>query len=202
MGDTLDMLRRRIQEIEGRPATARRLVDCGLPALDAEAGGLPCPGLVAVEGPAGSGRTRLVLSWVAARTRRGERVAWVDPGRLLHPPAAAALGVTLDRLLLVRPDEAHSAWSVEQVLRSGCFGIVVLGEPLPDLLAAGPRWLQAARYGSSTLVVLTSRSERALALDLRLVLRDGVVTVLRRRGGSGGRRVALPAWPEELDPWA
>jgi hypothetical protein len=198
--DTLEELRRRIRAIEGRPAELAHPVASGLPSLDA-AGGLPCPGLVGVEGAAGSGRTRLVLTWVAARTAVGERVAWIDPDRLLHPPTAAALGVQLERLLLVRAAQVHAAWAVEQALRSSCFGLVVLSA-LPELRGIGPVWVQAARQGACTLVVLAEALGEALPLDLRLTVAEGVALVRRRRGAVSGQRHALPVWPEGLDPWA
>jgi hypothetical protein len=222
MNATLDDLRRRIRAIEGHPVEVARTVDSGLPSLDAAVGGLPCPGLVGVEGPRGSGGTRLALTWAAQRTQAGERVAWIDPEGLLHPPTAAALGVRLERLLIVRAAEGRAAWAVEQALRSSCFGLVVLAG-LPDLLddlralrAVGPVWVQAARQGSSTLVVLADRIGDRLPLDLRLALGTfqgprgpgcqgpfgtGAAIVQRRRGAVGGQRVVLPSWPSGLDPW-
>lgn len=201
MVDALAALRARIREIEGRPAGERQSVSSGHASLDATAGGLPCPGLVEVCGPRGGGRTRLALGWAAARTRAGERVAWVDPARLLYPPSAEALGVSLERLLVVRAEDAQAAWAAEQLLASGCFGLVVVSEA-PDVHGAGRRWEQAAWRGRGTLVVLSDKPVRDLPADLRFSVQDDVATVLRRRGGGQGARVTVPAWPVGLDPWA
>lgn len=201
MADALAALRARIREIEGRPAGERRPVTSGQASLDTLAGGLPCPGLVEVCGPRGGGRTRLALGWAAARTRAGERVAWVDPARLLYPPSAAALGVALDRLLVVRAEEAQAAWAAEQLLASGCFGLVVVSEA-PEVAGAGRRWEQAAWRGRGTLVVLVDKPVRDLPADLRFMVQEEVATVLRRRGGEQGARLTVPTWPAGLDPWA
>lgn len=200
MVDTLDALRQRIREIEGRPATPRTTVTSGDDGLDTAAGGLPCPGLVEVVGTVGSGRTRVAMAWAAARTRAGEPVAWIDPERVLYPPTAAVLGVDLAQLLVVRPDPLHAAWATEQVLRSGCFGLVVLAAP-PDTRGLGARWQQAVRHGHTTLVLLATAPGRDLPIDLRLVVRGASAVVQRRRGGGHGQVVALPAWPEGADPW-
>ena len=58
MDDTLARLRQQIREIEGGPVQQVRAAPSGLPGLDGLTGGLPCPGLVEVDGPVGGGRTR------------------------------------------------------------------------------------------------------------------------------------------------
>ncbi|MCB9663199.1 MAG: hypothetical protein H6732_03730 [Alphaproteobacteria bacterium] len=199
MDDTLARLRQQIREIEGGPVQQVRAAPSGLPGLDGLTGGLPCPGLVEVDGPVGGGRTRLVLGWAAQATQRGARVAWVDPAGSLYPPTAAALGVALERLLLVRPVEERLAWTADQLARSGCFGLVVLAA-LPDLRGVVARWREAVRQGRTTLVVLSDRPARLASVDLRLQVREGVAVVQRRRAGPVGRALALPPWPEGLDP--
>lgn len=200
---TLDTLRQRIREIEGPRALGSAVSSGSAPSRGpraAEAMGLPSPGLVEVVGPLGSGCTRLVAAWAAPRTQRGERVAWVDPQRLLHPPTLQALGVAFDRLLLVRPAEPQVGWAVDQLLRSGCFGLVVLASgDVPD--GVGRRWQQATRRGRCTLVTVGRRARADVPADVRVVLEGDVARVRRRRGGTGGQPAALPAWPDAVDPW-
>lgn len=199
MNDTLARLRQRIRELEGGPVQPVVPAPSGVPDLDALTGGLPCPGLVEVDGPVGGGRGRLVLGWVAEATARGERVAWVDPAGELYPPTAAALGVVLERLLLVRPVEERLAWTADQLARSGCFGLVVLAA-VPELRGVVARWREAVRQGRSTLVVLSERRACLPAVDLRLEVHEGVAVVQRRRAGVVGRAIPVPVWPEGLDP--
>lgn len=194
---TLEALRQRIQQIEGRPAGRRELVSSGTPPVEGGLGGLPRPGIVSLVGELGSGRTRLVLSWAAARMRQGERIAWVDPLARLYPPAVAEAGVALDRLLLVRPEEPQVGWATEQLVRSGCFGMVVLSDP-PDV-PSPRRWKEATWRGHTTLVVLTERPVQVLPADVRLDVRAGEARVRRRRGGPAGQRVVVPRATPRLE---
>jgi len=81
------------------------MVSSGIAALDALTGGLPHGCLTEICGPASSGRTTVLLSALAAATRRGEFCALVDASDALDPHSAAAAGVELKRLLWVRCGE-------------------------------------------------------------------------------------------------
>src|SRR6266568_2711191 len=78
------------------------MVSSGIPAVDALTGGLPRGCLTEIFGPASSGRTTLLLSTLAAATRRREFCVVVDASDALDPQSAASAGVALDRLLWVR----------------------------------------------------------------------------------------------------
>lgn len=84
------------------------MVSSGVPAIDALTGGLPRGCLTEICGPASSGRTTLLLSALAAATRRGEFCVVVDANDALDPHCATAAGVDLDRLLWVRCSESSS----------------------------------------------------------------------------------------------
>ena len=86
-----------------RPAPA--MVSSGIAEMDALTGGLPRGCLTEICGPASSGRTTLLLSALAAATRRGECCAIVDAGNALDPQSVAEAGVELGRLLWVRCGE-------------------------------------------------------------------------------------------------
>ncbi len=191
----IDLLRARIRELEGARVVSRR-VRSGVAAVDALVDGLPQPGIVEICGPAGSGRTSLALQLV----RQQPAAAWVDFERSLYPPAVAASGVDLRRLLLLRPAADRGIWAVEQVLRAGCYSQVVVSEP-PPLRRAGQRWVRAAEAGGCTLFVLRERAHRDLPADMRLQLDGQRVSVLRNRGGRIGRSQGLPALSPGTDPW-
>jgi hypothetical protein len=149
-------------------------------------------------GVVGSGRTRLALALGAAS---GGPLFWVDPLGVFFPPTAAAFGVQLDRLVLVRPPVEHVAWTVEQALRSGACPLVVLDTP-PELPGAAARWMRAAQLGANTLCVITDQPGRELMPTLRLVVSGGRATVQRHRSGRIGMSFAVPGWPKGTDPWA
>ena len=83
-------------------------VPFGIAALDELTGGLPRGALTELAGPASSGRTGVMLSALAAATRRHEVCALVDASDSFDPASAAAAGVNLERLLWVRCDSRPS----------------------------------------------------------------------------------------------
>ncbi len=89
--------------LEIRPAP--QMVSSGIAAIDALTGGLPRGCLTEICGAASSGRTTLLLSALAAATRREEFCGVVDASDALDPYSAVAAGVELDRLLWVRCGE-------------------------------------------------------------------------------------------------
>jgi recombination protein RecA len=76
---------------------------CGIAALDELFhGGLPAGALVEFVGTSCSGRTTATLAYMAALTRAGRVVAWVDVSDAADPESMAACGVDLERLLWIR----------------------------------------------------------------------------------------------------
>lgn len=206
MSVALDELRAKIRAIEGGPSVRRRRVASGVRALDEATGGLPSPGIVELIGPEGAGRCRIALALLAAHTRLGRWVAWVDPGGRLYPPAAADHGVDLGRLLVVRPREDGSSpwvWATEQLLRSARFPVVVvdLPERLGSRRALAHGWARAAEQGGAIAVVVTQRSIKEIPADLRVSVGGERFVVLRDRGGvCAGQDRPLPPWPGAADP--
>src|SRR5512142_864832 len=97
-------LREEIRRIERSPARREGRVACGLAAVDAAlpGGGFPRGAISELSGGPASGKTAVALALVAALGRE-ELAAYVDGRGELYPPAAAARGVELARLLVVRP---------------------------------------------------------------------------------------------------
>jgi hypothetical protein len=93
-----------------RERTAPATVPTGIAAVDALTGGLPRGALSEIAGPASSGRTGVMLSALAAATRRQEVCALVDASDSFDPASAAAAGVDLERLLWVRCSQQVSSF--------------------------------------------------------------------------------------------
>ena len=206
---TIDALRERIRRLEGgRIQRTHRA--CGVAAFDTLIGGLPSPGLVEIHGRPGTGRMRLVAQLIARFTTvLGTSVAVVDPQCMLYPPALEDLGVDLERLLIVLPPARKKlslaasrvpldweGWAIEQLLRSGCFPLVVAVEPRIRG-RSGARWERACHAGGSTGVVLRTQASRGLPAHVRLALDGGRVVVVRDRTGHGspGRCHQAPSSP-------
>jgi hypothetical protein len=138
--------------LEVRPTP--EMVSSGIRELDLLTGGLPRGCLTEVCGSASSGRTSLLLSLLAASTKRSEVCALVDVSDALDPVSAHAAGVIFENLLWVRcgsspqkksfiaknnyarktePSGRQNEGPVEQALRvtdlllqSGGFGLVII----------------------------------------------------------------------------
>lgn len=198
---SLETLRAQVRALEGGAPVHRRRVVSGVDVFDRLVQGLPCPGIVELCGSDGSGHLRLALELAASATRDRRAVAWVDASRQLYPPAAAALGVDLDRLLIVRPaaDGSHpEIWATEQLLRSGCFALVVshFPESRNERRFGGHQWARAAEHGQCTALVLGARPLRDVPADVRLQVGGGQLSVLRDRGGRHGASQALADPPD------
>jgi hypothetical protein len=158
------------------PEPVRRLPS-GLQDLDALlGGGVPRGRISELLGRFSSGKTSLLLTLLAATTRRGEVVACVDLADALHPQSAAAAGTDLQRLLWVRPRSVTDGLRcTELLLQAGGFTLVALdlGVPLPRPLrpSVWPRLLRAAEQSHTAFVILAPQhvagSCAALSLSLQ-----------------------------------
>jgi recombination protein RecA len=148
---------------------AAALAPTAVSALDAcLRGGLPRGQLSEIVGPCSSGRTTLLLTLIAAATRRGEIAAVVDTGDRLDVASAIAAHADVERLLWVRGratgpidhalDRALKALNL--VLQAGGFGVVALDLADVPLRALKhipfTTWMRVQRIveGSDTACVL------------------------------------------------
>jgi hypothetical protein len=197
----IEQLQGQIRRLQAAPRRYLSVLRTGLPPLDdlLPAGGFVLGQAVELWGEPASGRTSLALLAVAAAHREARLCAYVDGPQELYPPAAAALGVDLNRLLWVRPGSPRQlVWATLQLLRSGAFAGVVL-----DLTRTGQRlaWAQgkkltdAAAQGGSALLLLTPQEAPAEGLTRfhASAERSGLhLEVVRSRQGGLGQQVKIP----------
>ncbi len=134
-------------EIRPTPETA----SSGIEEIDAITGGLPRGGLTEVSGPDSSGRTSVMLSALAAATRREEICTLIDVSDAFDPYSAVAAGLNLDRLLWIRcgghaPNSALSrkrrpASSLKEWER------LRMEDPVEQALRAADLLLQSSGFG-------------------------------------------------------
>lgn len=120
----------------------------GIDALDATlpTGGWPEASLVEILLPAdGVGELQLVLPTLARLTCQQQRVVVVAPPYRPYAPAWQAAGVDLRWLTIVETSRDHSAWTLEQCLRSGACAAV-----LGWLHAADDRTLRRLQVAAGT----------------------------------------------------
>jgi recombination protein RecA len=163
--------------LEVRPTP--EMISSGIREIDELTGGLPRGGLSEICGPASSGRTSVLLSILAAATRRQEACALVDTTDALDAVSAAATGVELERLLWIRCADVSLRRSME------------------DGRLARP----AGRGRPASIDARSARSDARLEQALRvtdLLLQSGgfglVAIDLGDVPDSAARRIPLASW--------
>jgi protein ImuA len=229
--DIIEGLRDEIRRIERRAPSRTQHVASGKPEVDGvlPGGGFPRGAISELAGAPGSGKTELALATIARALREQGVAAFIDGRGELYPPAAAALGVDLDRLLIVQPAGARGGdgrdavwrtwWAAETVLASGAFAIVALDLPAEGAVAraeAGLRRLRAAaeKGGAAALWLsgeqgLTGEQGVRIPAAVRLELSRGAGGPRVRRafarvgvcGGEGGAEVPRPEAGRRATGW-
>ncbi len=172
---TLAALRASIQQLAPTQGNALAItpVSSGISNLDQSfaLGGLPAGRVSEIAGLPSSGKTGLGLRLLAEQTRLGKWVAVVDGTKQFYPPAAAAIGIDLCRMLLIAPGakRAHTrsddkaaalARAAEIIARSRAFSMVLIDLPPHCKMQRTParRLCAAAQATGTTIVALSSYS--------------------------------------------
>ena len=149
----------------------------------------------------------------------GDRAAWITlEYSAFFPPDAAAGGIDLDALPVVRvPDARAAGRAADHLVRSGGFGLVVIDlssgdaiRPSSELLQAAllTRLLGLARQQDAAVLLLTKKSDGASSLHSLISLRaearwraregrgEVCVRVIKdKRGGAGWSHVEMCRGP-------
>jgi hypothetical protein len=180
-------------QLEVRPTP--EMVSSGIREIDGLAGGLPRGCLSEICGPASSGRTSVLLSALAAATRRQEVCALVDATDALDTVSAAAAGVELERLLWIRCTRASGGgrWTSD-------FGPRTSDLKAPTSLPMSDgRGLRSDARGPTSEVrrPTDARLEQALRVTDLLLQSGGFGLVAIDLGDvpdSAARRIPLASW--------
>lgn len=90
-------------------------------------GGIPKGRVIEVYGPEASGKTTLVLHFIAQVQKSGGTAAFIDAEHALDPAYAKRIGVDVDDLLLSQPDTGEQALQItETLVRSGAVDLIVI----------------------------------------------------------------------------
>jgi hypothetical protein len=114
-------------------------------------GGLPRGELVELVGRGSCGRFAALLAALRAVTGAGEAAALVDQGAQLDPQGAVELGVDLERLLWLRPQNTGDSLAAAELLLHTGFPLVALDLGLPPVRGRAPlaAWLRLARAAAT-----------------------------------------------------
>lgn len=170
------------------------IVRSGLRELDTALGGGFPRGLIStLEGPAASGRSAVAARLLATATENGGLGALIElpggPDGRCYPPALAAAGVDLERLLVIEArDAAGVARAADILLRAAAFGVVVM----PAVVLRAVAWTRLASLthrASAVLVALGGEASNELGYFAALRIRLQMTNV--RFAGSEGLFCAL-----------
>ncbi len=114
-------------------------------------GGLPRGKLVELVGRGSCGRFAALLAALRAVTGAGEAAALVDQGAQLDPQGAMEIGVDLERLLWLRPQNTGDSLAAAELLLHTGFPLVALDLGLPPVRGRAPlaAWLRLARAAAT-----------------------------------------------------
>ncbi len=201
----IERLRQQIRKLQAAPRSYLAALQTGIRPLDEllPANGLPLGQALELWGEAASGRSSLAFHALATATREHRLGAFVDGPGELYPPAAAARGVDLARLLIVRPRAPGKlVWTAVQLARSGAFACVVLDLTHTGVrltIAEGKKLSDAAFQGGSCLLLLTPQDapgDGMMRLAVSACGLEGLrVEVMRSRQGAVGAWALIP-WPQ------
>jgi hypothetical protein len=119
-------------------------------------GGLPRGEMVELVGRGSCGRFAALLATLRAVTGAGEAAALVDQGAQLDPQAAAEIGIDLERLLWLRPQNLGDSLAAAELLVHTGFPLVTLDLGLPPVRGRAPlaAWLRLARNAATHQAVV------------------------------------------------
>ena len=176
-----DLIRKRRMELREDP------LPTSLTGLDhLLGGGLPRGELVELVGRGSCGRFAALLATLRAVTGAGEAAALVDQGAQLDPQTAAEIGIDLERLLWLRPQNLGDSLAAAELLIHTGFSLVAVDLGLPPVRGRAPlaAWLRVARNAAThQAVVLVGSPYRLSGCAAGVVVAAG-----RGRGdwSSGG----------------
>ncbi|GAC1408864.1 MAG: hypothetical protein NVSMB64_17510 [Candidatus Velthaea sp.] len=164
-------------------ADASTVLASGIPDFDRVlAGGFPRGTIGTLEGPPSSGRTALAARLLAVATHTGLGAL---VGTEVFPPALAAAGVRLERLMIVPCSEPLAAVRAADILiRSGAFGVIVIPALPSSRVASSATWTRLASLAHRANAVLVALGNEASS-ELRYFASVRVETAIERVRWNG-----------------
>ena len=118
-----------IMKLGDRPTVDVDVIPSGSLLLDEAlgVGGYPKGRIIAIFGPASSGKTTLALHAIAECQKQGGRAAFIDAEHAIDPIYAKNLGVDINELILSQPDNGEQALEIVEMLAgSGSINLIVV----------------------------------------------------------------------------
>lgn len=147
----------------------------------------------------------MFFATVLARAACGERqIVWSDPQCRLYPPAIAAAGIPLNRLLLLRPkDQKDELWALTECLRCSGVGVALACPERLSTIEARRLQLAAERGGGVGILLRPASALRTphaaatrwmvSAIPGERTVQKWKVQLIHGHGGQVGQTVILEA---------
>jgi protein ImuA len=169
----------------------------------------PCGSVHEILTGQGSGLPFFFATVLARAAGSRGAIVWCDPHAHVYPPALAAMGIPLDRVLLLRPkNETEEIWALTESLRSPGVGVTI-GSPGRLSRTEARRLQLAAEAGGGVGILLRaegrhSSAEYAAATRWRVrpvpagepTLQQWELQLIHGHGGHAGQTVLLEACRE------
>jgi len=202
----------RARELATQQGQTRQSMSSGFEQLDEHLPdhGWPASALMEIMLPsAGLGELRLLIPAIRHLSQTQARwVAWVNPPFIPYAPALKALGVDIDKILLIHPKtHADTLWALERACKSGSCSAALAWLNDKQLKFKDTQRLQVATKQGNTMTCLFRPGHQLAAnpdlqasssmAELRLLVRsfrDGDIQldILKRRGGWPITDLSIP----------
>lgn len=144
------------------------------PALKLDIGGIPRGRISEVYGQESSGKSSLLLEVIGQCQRMGLGAAYLDAEHAFDANYARKLGVNIEDLVLSQPDYAEQGFeTIEQLLKSGYFGIIVAD----SIAAFVPQAELEGEFGDAHPALLARLLAQALRKLATLVMQTKVALI-------------------------
>lgn len=134
-------------------------------------GGFPDNSVIELQTINGIGELRLIMPYLAHKAQSTRLIAFIAPPSYICSQMLASNGIKAKQVLVLNTEkEDDTLWSVEQCLKSGCIGAIVLWHRQFSS-AQIKRFKLAAQQGQANLIIIRPQPNLSLCLPVALSLK-------------------------------
>ncbi len=133
-------------------------------------GGLPDNSVIEIQSINGIGELRLIIPYLAQKAQAAKLLTFIAPPSNICSQMLASSGIEASQVLVLNTQKQQDTlWSVEQCLKSGCVGAIVLWHQ-QFTSAQIKRFKLAAQQGQASLIIIRPQPHLSLSLPVQLSL--------------------------------
>jgi len=171
-------------------------------------GGLPDASVIELQTINGIGELRLLMPYLASKSKSTRLICFIAPPSAISSQMLLANGIAPHQVLVLSGQKGNDIlWSVEQCLKSGCVGAVVLWHQQFSI-AQIKRFKLAAEQGQSSLIIIRQQPSLSMCLPVQLSLnlphQHGLMVTINKQLGHWPKPPFLfdmrRLWPDLVTP--